>query len=132
MAWAQAAMEDSLSSGLSGDCPGGGTAVTREGAGCKEVPGATGTQLPRVGAIWQRLRHAQSVPEGARSFPRQRIAGLCPDPPGLRQQPAQQRPRDDFSTKGSPFFFFLQSSSQALGAELAFSSVSAWDMPPHC
>lgn len=105
--------------------------MTREGAGCREVPGATGMQLPRVRASWQRLQHAQSMPEGARSFPRQRNAGLCPDPLGPRLQPAQQGPKDDFGTKGSHFFFF-QSSGQALGAELAFSSVSAWDPPPHC
>lgn len=31
---------------------GGVTAVTQEGPGCKEVPGATGMQLPRVWASW--------------------------------------------------------------------------------
>lgn len=63
-------------------CPGGLTAVTREGAGCKEVPGAVGTQPLRAGASWQRLQRAQSVPGGARSFHRQRNAGLCPGPLG--------------------------------------------------
>lgn len=107
MVWARAAMEVSLSSGLSGDCPGGVTAVSQEGAGCKAVPGAMGTQLPRVCASWQQLQRAQSMPEGARSFPRQRNARLCPDPLGPSLQPAQWGPRDDFGTKGSRFFFFF-------------------------
>lgn len=75
------------------------------------------------------LQHAQNVPEGARSSPRQRNAGLGPHPLYPRLQPSTQGPRQDFGTKGSIFF---QPRGPSLSAELAFSSVSAWDLPPHC
>lgn len=58
-------------------CPGGVTAVTQEKDGWNEVPGTTHTQLPHAWASWQWLQHAQSVPEGARSFPRQRKLGCA-------------------------------------------------------
>lgn len=116
--------------GLSGDCPavGGVTAVTRDEAGCKEDPGAMAMQLPHVWASWQQLQRAQSMPEGARSFPRRRNAVLCPHPLGPRLQPAQRGPRDDFGTKGSHFFFFPNQAARLL----AQSQLSAACLPGTC
>lgn len=73
------------------------------GGCCKEVPGAADTQLPCVGASWQQLQLAQSMPGGGRSFPSQRNAA-CALIPGLRLQRAQRGPRLDAGTKHSLFF----------------------------